>query len=35
MNELLAKATAAPGGPVRWQTFEMVTATVVAGGGSR
>src|SRR5260370_17544514 len=33
MNDLLARAIAAHGGLERWNTFNKVTATVVAGGG--
>ena len=35
MNDLLARAIAAHGGLERWNTFNKVTATVVAGGGLR
>src|SRR5260221_1201023 len=33
MNDLLARAIAAHGGLERWNTFNKLTATVVAGGG--
>src|SRR5258708_21200304 len=33
MNDLLARAIAAHGGLERWNTFNKVTATIVAGGG--
>jgi hypothetical protein len=35
MNDLLARAIAAHGGLERWNTFNKVAATVVAGGGLR
>jgi hypothetical protein len=35
MNDLLARVIAAHGGLERWNTFNKVTATVVAGGGLR
>src|SRR5258706_4060000 len=35
MNDLLARAITAHGGLDRWNTFNKLTATVVAGGGLR
>ncbi len=35
MNDLLARAIAAHGGLERWNTFNKLTATVLAGGGLR
>ena len=33
MNDLLARAIAAHGGLDRWNTFNRVSATIIAGGG--